>query len=56
MTVETRRYRRTLQLAQRVASSAATLEEYRARLSNCLNLIDKLGGSMQGQKLLSLSQ
>jgi hypothetical protein len=30
MTVGTRRYRRTLQLAQRVAGRAATLEECRA--------------------------
>jgi hypothetical protein len=35
-----------------VAGRAETLEECRARLSTCLNVIDKLGGSMQGEKLL----
>ena len=54
MTIETRRYRRALQLALSVAGRAATLEECRARLSTALNWIDKLGvgGSMQGEKLL----
>jgi hypothetical protein len=52
MTLETGRYRRALQLALSVAGRAATLEECRARLSTALNLIDKLGGSMQGEKLL----
>jgi hypothetical protein len=52
MTLETRRYRRALKLALGVAGHAATLEECRARLSICLNLIDKLGGSMQGENLL----
>ena len=52
MTPETLRYRRALQLAQRVAGRAATLDECRARLSTCLILIDKLGGSMQGETLL----
>ena len=52
MTLETRRYRQALKLALGVAGRAATLDECRARLSTALNLIDKLGGSMQGEKLL----
>jgi hypothetical protein len=52
MTFETRRYRRALQLALSVAGRAATLDECQALLSTALNLIDKLGGSMQGEKLL----
>jgi hypothetical protein len=41
MTLETRRYRRALQLALSVAGRAATFEECRARLSTALNLINK---------------
>ena len=52
MSMETDRYRRALQLALGVAGRAATIEECRSRLMTCLNLIDKLGGSMQGETLL----
>jgi hypothetical protein len=52
MTLETRRYHRALKLALSVAGRAATLEECRARLSTCLNLIDRLGGSMQREAWL----
>jgi len=37
MTLETRRYRRALQMALSVAGRAATIEECRARLSTALS-------------------
>ncbi len=52
MSLEVRRYRQALRLALRVAHRAATLDECRARLTTCLNLIDKLGGTMPGRELL----
>jgi hypothetical protein len=51
MTLETRRYRRAVQLALRVAGRAATLEECRAPRSTAVNPIDYAGREHAGEEL-----